>query len=401
MVIIVLGTIAGFFVWRIHSGKPSDHALVKLLQSNSFGLKKQLASQSDRDYVAAEMALCYSTNDNNCYKQVAQLFYWQFGTTRILNVFKDTESQKEVFARCHEAAHYIGRMTYDDRGSVAYSYEKGNDACWGGFYHGVIEQYFKSKNIDPFQADHATLVNHIHAVCGNQEDFSAPRIYAECLHGIGHAMMFITDADVPKSLEFCDALPTQENREICYSGVFMENSSSSTNLDHPTKYLKADDPMYPCTILDMRYARVCYEYQSSYFAELSQWDWAKTGALCAKVPSDFQQGCYSVMGSNQVGYTQDLQQMIDHCQLAGSEEHQNQCINGVVNALGARYVGDANRMLEFCNIVPKNFKDFCFTGMGTASGGWSKDAHTQTEACAIINDKQYADACRSARSKPQ
>ena len=91
----------------------------------------------------------------------------------------------------------------------------------------------KEKRINA--ADEASFQAEIPLVCGNEAEYEAPVVYFECTHGVGHGAMFVTEGDVPVSLKLCDALSGEAALHSCYSGVFMENSSSSTSQDHPSK----------------------------------------------------------------------------------------------------------------------------------------------------------------------
>ena len=95
-------------------------------------------------------------------------------------------------------------------------------------------------------------------VCGKAEDYQKPIEFNECLHGMGHAAMFITDMELLESLSLCDTFSEQRHIERCYSGVFMENSSSSTSFDHVSKYIRKDDPFYPCNSIKEKYQSLCW-----------------------------------------------------------------------------------------------------------------------------------------------
>ena len=85
--------------------------------------------------------------------------------------------------------------------------------------------------------DQTMIRREIATVCGKETDYAAPLTYRECVHGLGHGAMYITDSDLNQALALCNALSNQKDQEACYSGVFMENSSSSTNIDHPSKFI--------------------------------------------------------------------------------------------------------------------------------------------------------------------
>ncbi len=354
-----------------------------------------LDTKQTSEFIRAKMKVCYdSGGPNACYKEAAQAFMENFGLAETLADFAADEQQPEIFSRCHEVTHYLGRSAYEQSKSVPDIYAQCTYVCHGGCYHGVIEQYFKDNNTVMAELSDEVLQPQIQSICGRQQDYSVPRTYSECVHGIGHAMMYITDQELPHSLKLCDFLQTLSDRETCYGGVFMENSSSSTNLDHPTEYLKPSDPMYPCDILDKQFLKVCYQYQSSYFAELSKWDWQKTAQLCQKVPQEFADGCATILGSNLVGYTEDMEVIKNVCNQMPTKNFRRDCVAGVISSLGGRFIGDMAKMENFCNSINVQEQEICYNAVGNSVSSWSAEQSQVEEKCSSLKTPQYIAWCR-------
>ncbi|MBI4033221.1 MAG: cupredoxin domain-containing protein, partial [Candidatus Blackburnbacteria bacterium] len=307
-----------------------------------FNLLKE--GQDKDEYVRSQMGICYeSGGKDSCYKKVAELFSNQLGLKDTLAIFQKNEQYPEIFARCHETTHYLSRNEYDRTKSIPSVYAQCNSTCHGGCYHGVLEQYLKDKQSLTLQDKNLAtgeLQKEFPKVCGKIEDFATPLVFNECLHGMGHAAMFVTDMEVPDSLSLCDIFDREDARERCYGGVFMENSSSSTNNDHPGRYVKGDDPLFPCNSLPEKYSKLCYRYQSSHFALITNHNWQKTAQLCLKVPQDYQDECFRTIGTNQVGFTQNVDLMKGNCLLMPTTHFKNVCIQGVVSSFAYRFVGD-------------------------------------------------------------
>ena len=364
-----------------------------------FGFHEKEEDENFDKYIRSQMHICFSNSvdERNCYKNVANLLGSQFDLPTILAGFTANEMSLEIFARCHEVTHYLGRKSYSETGAVAQSFEQCDGSCWGGCYHGVMEQYFDDRGFSStYTTDTAGIKNELIRVCGTKEDYARPRVYSECLHGLGHAMMFITQANLPLSLTFCDSLKIKNERETCYGGIFMENSSSSTSEDHPTAYLRQDDAMYPCSILDEKYLKICYQYQSSYFMELSNRQWEGVVVLCHQVPEIYQAGCFQIMGSNQVGDTQDLEKARAVCNLIDEPKLERACITGVVSGLGGRYVGNPDFMIRFCSLVEEQHKERCYRQMGWGLASWSTDRTKQQTICDRMENTQYQNWCNNA-----
>lgn len=346
--------------------------------------------QDENEYVRAQMRTCYQNGSaDNCYKQVAELLSSQFPLKKTLAIFKENENYPEIYSRCHEATHYLSRNEYKKAGSFAAVYAQCDSTCHGGCYHGVLEEYLKKKDQTEILADEFSKT------CGRLEDFDKPLVFNECLHGLGHAAMFVTGMEVPESLGLCDTLGSPDAKERCWSGVFMENSSSSTNNDHPGRYIKADDPLYPCNWLNQKYAKLCYRYQSSHFALVTNHNWTETANLCLKVPKNYQDDCFRTIGTNQVGFTRDTSLMRKNCALMPNPHFQEICLQGIISSFAYRFVGDMKRMEAFCQEAQAGFQEACFKQIGTSVIDWAKDKKEALGLCGRIQNPQFSGWCRA------
>ncbi len=347
--------------------------------------------KNPNSYIREQLKQCYDTQGRDgCYKDVAAALYDEFGLAETLSLLKANENYEEVYARCHEVTHYLSRLEYDKLKSIAGVYAQCDSTCHGGCYHGTMEAYLKNKNLEGDD-----LLREFPKACGSPGDYQKPIEFNECVHGLGHAAMFITDMELIDSLKLCDAILREEYKERCYSGVFMENSSSSTSFDHASKFIKKDDPFYPCNSLEEKYQKLCWQYQSSYFSIISKQDWVKVADLCLQTPQKYQNMCFRTIGTNQVGFTSSLDIMKQDCDLMPTGEFKNICVTGVVSSLTYRFVGDAQKMIDFCNLVNPENKQSCFKQMGTGLLDWDKDKNKAKKFCLEIEDPQGASWCMS------
>lgn len=362
-----------------------DYAKV---QASKFRMPKE--NEDKTEYVREQMKICYEGGGrDNCYQEVAHLFSNSLGLRETLSIFAKNENYPEIYSRCHEATHYLSRDEYQKQGSIAKVYAQCDSTCHGGCYHGTLEAYLKEK-----QEGDGDFATGFPKTCGKREDYSSLLVFNECLHGLGHAAMFVTDMEVPDSLALCDSLGEKDPRERCYSGLFMENSSSSTSVDHPGKYTKADDPLYPCNTLDQKYQQICYRYQSSYFALIANHDWKKVADLCLSVPNEYQNDCFRTVGTNQVGFTQDTKLMKNNCEVMPTEEFKNTCVAGIISSFAYRFVGDNKRMKDFCESVSDARQEACFRQMGTSFADWAGDAEASKNLCDLVKDPTHNSWCK-------
>src|SRR5215813_10903651 len=128
---------------------------------------------------------------------------------------------------CHPVVHALGREIFRVKGNIHDAFLACDQTCHSGCYHGAVERFLRGDSKAP--ARHVTeseILRRVPTAC----DAKAPRrVYFQCLHGLGHALMFFTENDLETSLKGCDALIDTWSQESCYGGVFMENLVSSLN----------------------------------------------------------------------------------------------------------------------------------------------------------------------------
>jgi len=164
---------------------------------------------------------------------------------------------------CHPVVHALGREIFRIKGNIHDAFLVCDQTCHSGCYHGAVERFLRGDSKAP--ARHVTqseIVRKAPEAC----DAKAPRrIYFQCLHGLGHALMYFTENNVDDSLKGCDALRDSWSQESCYGGVFMENVVSSLT----DKRMVSDaDAQYPCNQVGEKYRRACYWMQTSRMEEM-------------------------------------------------------------------------------------------------------------------------------------
>ncbi|MBI2599149.1 hypothetical protein HYW40_02945 [Candidatus Curtissbacteria bacterium] len=298
----------------------------------------------------------------------------------------------DVYFSCHAFTHFLGQALYKKTGSIPDAYSQVNFTCHGGTYHGVLEAFLDARKTT---VDSLTGKD-LETTCADSPKKSGKntsQIFTECLHGFGHAFMFITNADLPSSLAYCDRLDASL-RERCWGGAFMENSTSSTNADHPTNWLKAEDKFYPCTVLPAGYLKQCYFYQANYLLKITSRNWQRVFADCAEVAAAAHHD-YCVLGLGaqlaSVSNEEGIDVAASVCPL-GQGNDQYVCVEGAVPSLFARHGGAAPQVFEFCRQLAPFLREFCFAKLGSvAKTYWQYDQASLESTC--LEAKEFAYAC--------
>ena len=293
---------------------------------------------------------------STCAQQAASFLVSNYPPEKIMSVFEKNISEPYFFKSCHTFLHFIGRELYMRQKNVAGSMQKCSFTCFQGCHHGVLEGYFINKNIP--LGDEEAITKEASTICGKKQDYPNVESYYTCLHGLGHGFMFFTDEELPKSLKMCDAIDSPETIDfhMCYNGVFMENYTNLASWDHPSKYIKADDPYYPCNILGEKYLDVCYHDQVIYVSNLYNHNLSKTINFCKGVPEKYRIGCFTAIGQKRAALSQDQILVWSECKELKEDQYIEACVRGVVLE---NFALDKNNR-NFCQAVEDEFKDICF-----------------------------------------
>jgi len=277
----------------------------------------------------------------------------------------------DVERDAHVYTHAIGMGSYDPDRPVSEVFAECTELFQSGCYHGVIQAYFMAKG----SIDEPT-------VTGLCEDFKQPGadrfLLFQCLHGLGHGLTMFYAHHLPRALKDCDLLTESWDRDSCYGGAFMENIVAASDAHHmaaeehavpatealePWEPLRADDPLYPCSVLDARYQVACYMMQTSAMLRQNGDDIGDAAASCETAPEDLRKTCFQSLGRDISSHTlQDVGDGLHECGRV-SEEYRGWCYVGLVkNFVDLTATTDAG--FHFCTRVEDAYRAQCHHAMG-------------------------------------
>ena len=172
---------------------------------------------------AEECGKAPSEGKASCYEKALDKVLAEQGTEAALSALERyTKDDPVALREAHPLVHHIGRRSFAFYKDARIAMSHCKDTFWSGCYHGVLEGYLGSlPEIEP---------RHVVPLC--EDEGNTKRSLFEkynCVHGLGHGLTINFQHDVLKSLAFCDALPTDWDRQSCYGGVFMEMIVSFQN----------------------------------------------------------------------------------------------------------------------------------------------------------------------------
>jgi hypothetical protein len=235
------------------------------------------------------------------------------------------ETNEFVKSNCHQITHVIGRAAVDLYDDIPESYSHGDNFCWSGYYHGAMEAVVAKIGPDKILDE----ANEICASVSEEQKYSF--YHYNCVHGLGHGFMGVLENELFESLETCDTLEDTWEKESCYSGVFMENIMADINPGNKTKYLKADEPLYPCDEVDSEYKTQCYMMQTSHALRKQDDDFGKVFELCGR-PRKTTGRCVTRAwgGTPPAKATAIRSRPKRSCMQGGDDEARSNCVIGAV-----------------------------------------------------------------------
>ena len=287
-----------------------------------------------------------------------------------------------VATDCHRIAHRMGSAAltrFKDR--VAPAFIAGSPVCASGYYHGIIERAFLGQPT-------SKLASLSRQLCSDPQISAQRFLLFQCIHGLGHGLMIYTGYDLPGSLKTCDSLRTGFDKVSCSGGVFMENFNSSYGIT--SKYLRKDDPIYPCNDVAEKYKLYCYQLVTANILKVTGYDQAKTADSCKLSEPKWVGMCFESFGRDVSGIAgKDPHKALASCRLA--KTHEGDCIYGVsreiVNSDAA-----PERGARFCSMTAAKYRTRCFSGVGSVMASLAPSPEALREICRKVSGR-YVDGC--------
>ncbi|MDP2637397.1 MAG: hypothetical protein Q8P03_02180 [bacterium] len=276
---------------------------------------------------AQNPSLCVgqSQADFDCYEKVFSDFTGNEGVAAAFALLR-AEYPKNAYvqAQCHPLTHVIGNAAATLYPDVSEAYTKGDSFCWSGYYHGVLEGVIG-------RIGYSKLESEMNNICKGLRD---ARPYSfdhyNCVHGLGHGVMAVTNNELFQSLETCDILNDSWETASCWSGAFMENVIID-NKNHYTKYLRPEEPLYPCNAVGEQYKGTCYLMQTSYMLKVTFGDFEKVFDLCSQAEQGYRNTCYVSLGRDASGRSlSNVEQTKATCNLGKDFTQRSNCVIGAV-----------------------------------------------------------------------
>jgi len=364
LIILFIAGVTGTLAFSYFSKKQTPLNILNFIYQKLENFQKQAAHQMINPLYGFELSenqneknsLCQENQDPACYEEYYRALVKNEG---VQAAFKDLKSRYGstpfIAAYCHPLTHLIGQVATDKYPEVSQAYTHGDPFCSDGYYHGVLEG-------TAFKLGKDKLLASLNSICAKIPGKEKYLInYYNCVHGLGHGLMAITEDELFESIKYCDSLTGFFEQNSCYSGVFMENVMVD-NRNHFTKYLRPDEPMYPCSAVENKYKNSCYLIQTSYVLKITGGDFIKVFESCKGVDNaSFRATCYQSLGRDASGQNlSNIGETKKTCDLGKGYEQKSNCIIGAVKDFLYFYHSDAEAK-QLCGSLDSDLQDICLS----------------------------------------
>ena len=370
--------------WRYHNHLKPEHGALIVVQGDATALgTPEPLPLVDEGLVFPDPPSLSTTEFVNLFKDNEYLVKMteKHGPAHLVHLLKEAENHIDV--DCHQRAHAVGNAAYRAFGAAAFALA--SHECQAGAFHGATEGLFADRGTINLEAD-------VRAICSSaQNNF----FRHQCVHGVGHGLMAWTTYEIHDALPLCDRLETDDDKQSCYSGVYMENvvGGLSGLMGHTTQYL-SDDPHFPCNVVATEYYAPCYFYQTSHMIRVFNRDFEKVAIACEETSRLAQAYCFQSYGRDVGNATRGAPaQAIDLCSYAPQGIDRINCIRG---AAQDRFweESSANEALSLCHMLVDVFeKGGCYEIIINRAKDLFPSEHGFETFCAQV-EKRWAVWCK-------
>ena len=289
------------------------------------------------DKLAHEVVAQCAQNENRplCYeKEVPALMDQGLTMERAFEVTKAVQALDPDYHYCHVLAHNISAK------EAAKDLSKWKDVvarapsgiCGNGGLHGAFQERFRTDAVPDMPLDR--LAEELAGVCDPRGGWKPTFLErSSCMHGVGHLAMYVTNADIGKSVALCNTLGQpasgEDFRRTCIDGAFMQ-------IFQP---LEPEDTSLVEHIVPSK---------------------AKRQAFCERFEGVVRTSCIKESWPLIVDTITSPEGFSGICApLSGNAEEYRYCATGVIYIVFGRLEYDAGAMSALCAAVPEKLSIMC------------------------------------------
>lgn len=293
----------------------------------------------------------FQKNKLGCFDNNIRLRFSFFGLDNSIDFLEKLVKKNYITeGECHTLGHYLGRASAKANVSIIEAMEGKKSFCGWAYFHGLMEGLF-NKN-----ADHGSLSQEAYKTCQTIPQGKTIDVF-NCFHSLGHGL-YSVDYDLLNSLKRCDPISELQNKGFCHDGVFMANTFIGWGVEN--KYLKSDDPIFPCQTISDEYKVYCYWRNISINV-------FNTNSKIPEVDDKFKNILWNGLGREYDGrIDSNYEEIIKFCS-SSTPENNLECLLGAGRHMIFYDKGGTTRAEKLCEMSQQ--KESCLSRMNTPDLG--------------------------------
>ena len=273
--------------------------------------------------------------------------------------------------------------------------------CSNGAIHGAFQERFRVESLP--DASVQELVPELLDVCEPRGNWRPTGLeQASCVHALGHLAMYVTSADIEKSLALCDAVtphpPGHDFTQLCYDGAFMQiyqplepddfaliEGKEQTKKTAPAfcasfagiaqsscvsesaalfrTEILADATLLPkhCAVLPANLRPRCEAALVYYFIAQLDLDIERSFDYCSVLSGDTRSRCFANAAGRFIEVDwRNSASAIELCSLASDEVARAACFNELVKMSDYNFPRGSKEAKELCEKLPSPYREGCY-----------------------------------------
>ncbi len=162
-----------------------------------------------------------------CYDEEIPKLMASRSMEEVFQVTRRVQEKDRNYWYCHVLGHELSaKETAKDPSRWKEVVTRGaSGMCSNGCLHGAFQERFRTDAMP--DAPLSTLTEELGGICTQRPSWNPTDMErATCYHALGHLAMYVTAADIHKSITLCEAITKKEGAEnflqLCYDGNFMQ-----------------------------------------------------------------------------------------------------------------------------------------------------------------------------------
>jgi hypothetical protein len=272
-----------------------------------------------------------------------------------------------VWPKCHSEAHELGKVIFAHLRDVGMSVQVCAHRCYSGCMHGVVMEALATAHLqDGSPLDIGAVSPLMKSLCRIEPTVVETYSPGDCAHGVGHALMFLADADIPAALNACAAFDNTTLTYYCATGIYMEYVTTHDAQDATSRRF-----LYPCDVYE--YPAACARYKMVHVTRRHYESRGTTEALrrmCSDLTGAVRLGCFHGLGNAHAPWIAAGHIRLKAVCLGIDASEESVCIDGAIERL-AKY--DDARAQQICDELTNEPRKVCFRAVQNNMYNMEKD----------------------------